>query len=46
MRSPNPALWWVVAATLAGMAVVVYVPHAAKLFLLAPLRIEALAICA
>ncbi|HWI14322.1 MAG TPA: cation-translocating P-type ATPase, partial [Burkholderiales bacterium] len=45
LRMPNPALWWVVAATLAGLAVAVYVPHAARLFLLAPLGAKELATC-
>jgi len=46
LRVPNRALWWVVVATLAGMAVAVYVPHAARLFLLAPLTAKELATCA
>jgi Ca2+-transporting ATPase len=46
VRLPNRALWWVVAAALAGMAVAVYVPHAARLFLLAPLSVKELAACA
>jgi len=46
LRSPNPALWWVVAATLAGMAVAVYLPPAARLFMLAPLAPGQLAMCA
>jgi Ca2+-transporting ATPase len=45
VRLPNRALWWVIAATLAGMAVAVYVPHAARLFLLAPLSVKELAAC-
>lgn len=43
VRLPNRALCGLVAATLAGMGVAVYAPHAARLFLLAPLSVNELA---
>ena len=46
LRAPNPALWWVVAATLAGMALAVYLPPAARLFMLTPLTSGQIATCA
>ena len=37
LRTPNPALWLVVAGTLAALALVLYLPAAASLFRFAPL---------
>ena len=37
LKRPNPALWWIVAGTLAALAGVLYVPAAAALFRFAPL---------
>jgi Ca2+-transporting ATPase len=35
---PNPALWWVVSATLAALAAAVYLPALAEVFRFSPLR--------
>jgi len=45
LRRPNRALWWVVGGTLAGVALVLYVPYLRDLFRFAPLHGEDLAIC-
>ena len=37
LRSPNPALWWVVGATLAALFAALYVPPIADIFRFAPL---------
>ena len=37
MRQPNPALWWIVAGTLAALAAAIYAPPAADVFRFAPL---------
>jgi Ca2+-transporting ATPase len=42
---PNPALWWVVSGTLAGMALVLYVPYLRDLFRFAALGLTELLIC-
>ena len=36
LRSPNPALWWVVGGTLAVLGLVLFVPVLRDLFQLAP----------
>jgi Ca2+-transporting ATPase len=45
LRRPNPALWWVVGGTLAGVALVLYVPYLRDLFRFAPLHGGHLALC-
>ncbi|HYA21070.1 MAG TPA: cation-translocating P-type ATPase [Burkholderiales bacterium] len=37
MRRPNAALWWIVAGTLAGLALVLFLPPLRELFRFAPL---------
>ena len=37
LRSSNPVLWWISAATVAALCVAVYVPPAARVFQFAPL---------
>jgi Ca2+-transporting ATPase len=37
LARPNPALWWVIGATLAALAAALYVPAAAAIFRFAPL---------
>jgi Ca2+-transporting ATPase len=46
LRRPNRALWWIVGATLAGMAAVLYVPYLRDLFRFAPLAAADLLWCA
>jgi P-type Ca2+ transporter type 2C len=41
----NPALWWVVGATLVGLGLVLYVPYLRHLFRFAPLHGGELAVC-
>jgi len=45
LRRPNRALWWVVGGTLAGIALVLYVPYLRDLFRFAPLHGADLALC-
>jgi len=45
LRFPNRALWWVVAATGAGMLLTLYVPYLRGLFRLAPLHGADLLLC-
>ena len=45
LRSPNPALWWVIGGALAVLALVLYVPFARDLFRFARLHTIDLAIC-
>ena len=45
LRRPNRALWWGVGGTLAGIALVLYVPYLRDLFRFAPLHGEDLALC-
>ncbi|HJT71532.1 MAG TPA: cation-translocating P-type ATPase [Terriglobales bacterium] len=45
LRSPNPALWWVVGSALGLLAIVLYVPSARELFRFAALRPIDLGIC-
>ena len=45
LRSPNPALWWVIGGALAGLALVLYVPFARDLFRFSTLHAIDLAIC-
>jgi Ca2+-transporting ATPase len=44
LARPNPALWWIVAGTLAALAGALYVPAAADLFRFAPLGAAELAV--
>ena len=37
LSRPNPALWWVIGATLAALAAAIYLPAAAAIFRFAPL---------
>jgi Ca2+-transporting ATPase len=43
MRASNPLLWWITGATVAALAVAIYVPPVAAVFRLAPLAPELLA---
>jgi len=45
LRLPNPALWWVIGGTLAGVALSLYVPFLRELFRFAPLHANDLLIC-
>jgi Ca2+-transporting ATPase len=45
LRSPNPALWWVVGGALAVLALVLYVPFARDLFRFSRLHKTDLVIC-
>ena len=45
LRRDNRALWWVIGMTLAGMALVLYVPYLRRLFRFAPLHFNDLALC-
>jgi Ca2+-transporting ATPase len=44
--TPNPALWWVIAAALGGLALSLFVPYFQVLFRFAPLGVMDLALCA
>ena len=44
LARPNPALWWVVAGTLAALAFALYLPAAAAVFRFAPLGARELAV--
>ena len=46
LREPNPALWLIVAGTLAGLALALYVPSVATLFRFAPPALGDLALAA
>ena len=46
LRAPNPALWWILALTLAALAAALYVPAVAAVFRLAPLAAGDLALAA
>ena len=46
LRQPNPALWWVIAATLTGVSLVLYIPYLRELFRFAPLSAADLLWCA
>ncbi|HLF22454.1 MAG TPA: cation-translocating P-type ATPase C-terminal domain-containing protein, partial [Burkholderiales bacterium] len=46
LRAPNPALWWVVGATLAGLSVVLYVPALRSIFRFSQLHADDLLFCA
>jgi Ca2+-transporting ATPase len=46
LREPNAALWWIVAAALAALALAIYLPPAAAIFRFAPLGIAELALAA
>ena len=45
LRSPNPAVWWVVGGALVVLVLVVYVPFLQSLFRFAPLRLPDIALC-
>ena len=45
LRSPNPALWWVISGALAVLAIVIYVPFARDLFRFSRLHNVDLLIC-
>ena len=45
LRSPNPALWWVIGGALAVLAIVLYVPFARDLFRFSRLHNVDLVIC-
>ncbi|MGC2184898.1 MAG: cation-translocating P-type ATPase [Terriglobales bacterium] len=45
LRSPNPALWWIIGAALAVLALVLYVPFARDLFRFSRLHQMDLVIC-
>ena len=46
LRLPNPALWWVIGGTVAGLMLALYVPFLRELFRFAPLHAGDLLICA
>jgi Ca2+-transporting ATPase len=46
MRASNPVVWWITGATLAALAVALYVPPVAAVFRLAPLAPPLLAVAA
>lgn len=45
LRDPNPALWWVITGTVAGIAAALYVPALQTIFRFAPLHALDLAVC-
>jgi P-type Ca2+ transporter type 2C len=45
LRFPNPALWWVIGGTIAGLMLAMYVPFLRELFKFAPLHANDLLIC-
>ncbi len=45
LRRFNPALWWIIGGTLAGVALVLYEPYLRSLFRFAPLSFADLLIC-
>ncbi|MGB8339930.1 MAG: cation-translocating P-type ATPase [Burkholderiales bacterium] len=45
LREPNPALWWIMAGTLAALAVVIYAPPVRELFRFASLPALGVALC-
>jgi Ca2+-transporting ATPase len=45
LRYPNPALYWVIGGTLAGMLMTLYVPYLNRLFRFAPPAAADLALC-
>ena len=45
LRSPNPAVWWVVGGALMVLALVIYVPFLQSLFRFAPLQLPDIALC-
>jgi len=45
LRFPNPALYWVIGGTLAGMLMTLYVPYLNRLFRFAPPAAADLALC-
>ncbi|MDH3438637.1 MAG: cation-translocating P-type ATPase [Betaproteobacteria bacterium] len=45
LRSPNPALWWVISGALGGMAAALYLPQMRELFRFAPLTGKDLLLC-
>ncbi len=44
LRLPNPALWWVVGATLSSLAVAIYLPAANGVFRFSPLSLQDLCV--
>jgi P-type Ca2+ transporter type 2C len=46
LRAPNPALWWIVAAAMAALAAIVYVPLLRRLFYFGKLGLTEIATCA
>ena len=46
LRASNPVLWWITGATLAALALVVYVPALARVFQFAPLGVPLLTVAA
>ncbi len=45
LRVPNPALWWVIGGTVAGMAAVLYVPALQTLFRFSRLHVADISFC-
>ncbi|MCK9151281.1 cation-translocating P-type ATPase [Methanobacterium alcaliphilum] len=45
IRSPNPALWWVIGGALAFLLVVLYIPYLQKLFSFGNLQVNDIIIC-
>jgi Ca2+-transporting ATPase len=45
LRSPNPALWWIVAGSLGVLGLVLYVPFIRELFRFSMLHVNDLLIC-
>jgi Ca2+-transporting ATPase len=45
LKTPNKALWWVIAGALAILVAVLYIPYARVLFRFSTLHLTDLAIC-
>ena len=45
LRTPNPAMWWVVGGAFAFLALVMYIPFLKALFHLSTLHLNDLALC-
>ena len=45
LRFPNPALWWVIVGTIAGLTLVLYVPYLRGLFKFSALQANDLLLC-
>lgn len=45
LRTPNPALWWIVSGTLVALALAIYVPQMQSIFRFAGMPPEGIALC-